>query len=167
MNCKVTLASLTAGLLTVSAFAAAPAQAGERTCRGTIGSTTVDDLLVPQGATCTLDGTTVKGTITVKGDATLRAAHVRVVGNVQSENAKRVVLRGSSVGGSVQHVQGGSAKINNNRVNGDVQMFSNNGEITITRNRIDGNLQCNSNNPAPTGGNNTVGGNKEDQCRSL
>jgi len=94
MNCKVTLASLTAGLLTVSAFAAAPAQAGERTCRGTIGSTTVDDLLVPQGATCTLDGTTVKGTITVKGDATLRAAHVRVVGNVQSENAKRVVLRG-------------------------------------------------------------------------
>jgi len=106
MNRKVTLASLTAGLLTVSAFAAAPAQADERTCRGTIGSTTVDNLLVPQGATCTLDGTTVKGTITVKGDATLRAAHVRVVGNVQSENAKRVVLRGSSVGGSVQHVQG-------------------------------------------------------------
>ena len=52
MNRKVTLASLTAGLLTVSAFAAAPAQAGERTCRGTIGSTTVDNLLVPQDATC-------------------------------------------------------------------------------------------------------------------
>ena len=32
MNRKVTLASLTAGLLTVSAFAAAPAQADERTC---------------------------------------------------------------------------------------------------------------------------------------
>ena len=71
-----------------------PRTGRQRTCRGTIGSTTVDDLLVPQGATCTLDGTTVKGTITVKGDATLRAAHVRVVGNVQSENAKRVVLRG-------------------------------------------------------------------------
>lgn len=163
----VTTAAVATGLLTMSVLGAAPAQADERTCRGTIGAVTVDNLRVPQGATCTLQGTTVKGTITVASDATLRAAQVRVVGNVQSENARRVVVRGSSVGGSVQHVQGGSAVVENNRVTGDVQMFSNRGTITISRNRINGNLQCKSNSPAPQGGGNIVGGNKEDQCRSL
>jgi len=103
----------------------------------------------------------------VQARATLRAERVRVVGNVQSENARRVVVRGSSVGGSIQHVQGGSAEIRNNRVEGDVQMFRNDARIAITGNRIDGNLQCKSNSPAPTGGANRVGGNKEDQCRRL
>lgn len=164
-----TMTTVTAGLGVVAAslLGAAPAQAEERSCRGTIGAVTVDNLRVPQGATCTLDGTVVKGTITVQSQATLRAVQVRVVGNVQSENARRVVVRGSSVGGSIQHVQGGSASVNNNRVTGDVQMFSNSGEIVISRNRINGNLQCKANTPAPTGGGNVVDGNKEDQCRSL
>jgi hypothetical protein len=40
---------------------AGPAQAEERVCRGSIGAKTVDNLRVPQGATCTLNGTYVKG----------------------------------------------------------------------------------------------------------
>lgn len=47
-----------AGLLPL-AFAPA-ASADERTCRGKLGAITVDDLRVPDGATCTLDGTPVK-----------------------------------------------------------------------------------------------------------
>ena len=36
------------------------AEAGDRTCRGTLGAITVDDnLLVPRGATCVLNGTNV------------------------------------------------------------------------------------------------------------
>jgi hypothetical protein len=171
--------------------------AEERTCRGKLGAITVDNLRVPQSATCTLAGTYVKGTIKVESGATLYARGVRVIGNVQAENANRVdvvnrtlsdgtVVR-SRVGGSVQIKQGGSANILSaivtgdiqfesnsralaarlNRVGGSVQAFQNNGGVAIARNVIDGNLQCKGNNPAPTGSKNVVGGNKEDQCKGL
>jgi hypothetical protein len=166
----------------------APAFAEERVCRGTIGATTVDNVRVPQGATCTLNGTFVKGTIKVKRDATLMAIDVRVIGNVQGENAENVVIRATSrIGGSVQVVQGERARVINSRVDGDilydeqdgrvsvissridedVQAFQNTGGVTIRDNRIDGNLQCKQNSPPPTGGGNVVQGNKEDQCKNL
>jgi hypothetical protein len=166
----------------------APALAEERVCRGAIGAVTLDNVRVPQDATCTLSGTLVEGTVKVERNATLKAFDVRVIGNVQAENARKVVVRDrSSVGGSLQIVQGGAAKIvgntingdilfdeqdgplaaNSNRVGGNLQAFQNSGGVTIRENRIDGNLQCKENNPAPTGGGNVVQGNKEDQCKRL
>ncbi len=71
-------------LVAVAAAAAVfPAGASdeERSCRGTIGAATVDNLRVPQGATCALNGTRVKGTVKVERSATLDAFRVRVVGN--------------------------------------------------------------------------------------
>jgi hypothetical protein len=47
--------------------------ADERVCRGTIGAVTVDNVRVPQEATCRLNGTRVKGTVTVKRRAVLIA----------------------------------------------------------------------------------------------
>jgi hypothetical protein len=172
----------------VAVLAPASASAEERVCRGSLGATTVDNLRVPQNATCTLTGTYVKGTVKVERAATLYARNVRVVGNVQGENAKRVnVTRGSRVGGSVQVKQGGAASVwdsfvtfdvqyDSNRgaleaarnvVGGNVQVFQNTGGVRIASNRIDGNLQCKANRPAPTGGGNVVQGNKEDQCARL
>jgi hypothetical protein len=111
---------------------------------------------------------------------------VRVVGNVQAENARNVVVTNSSrIGGSVQVKQGGAAtvtssrithdiqydanrrylKANNNNVGGSIQVIGNSGGAETFRNVINGNLQCKENRPAPTGGGNRVGGNKEDQCR--
>ena len=180
--------ALLAILTMAAALAAAPAAlAEETTCRGTIGARTVDNLRVPEGAACTLTGTTVKGTIKVESKATLDASRVRVVGNVQAENHKFVSLTGSTVGGSVQFDQGGAFKVANtdvegsiqvtsnsgrsrlkaNTVNQDVQVFSHRDGIAIVDNRIDGNLQCKENTPPPTGGGNRVQGNKEDQCRTL
>jgi hypothetical protein len=164
------------------------ARAEERVCRGSLGAITVDNLRVPQGATCTLQGTRVQGTAKVEANATLRATDVRVIGNVQGENANLVVLRGGSrVGGSVQIVQGGGARVIGSNVSGDIlfdendralealrntiggnlQAFQNTGGIEIRGNRIDGNLQCKENQPRPTGGGNIVQGNKEDQCARL
>jgi hypothetical protein len=170
------------------ALAPGVAQAEERVCRGTLGATTVDNLRVPEGASCTLNGTTVKGTLKVERRATLVANHIRVIGNVQAENARRVVVRdGSRIGGSVQIVQGGAARVARstvnadilydenrsalyvlrNQVGGNVQAFQNTGGVEIRGNRIDGNLQCKANSPRPVGGNNIVQGNKEDQCARL
>ena len=172
-------------------LAAAPAaQAEERVCRGTIGSTTVDNLRVPQGATCTLNGTRVEGTVKVERNATLNATAIRVKGNVQSEGFKNILLRqGSVVVGSVQlenGLRGGYGRVLNTRVNGDLQFFSNEarmiargntilanfqanqniGGLVIENNRIAENLQCQSNNPPPVGGGNTAG-DKEGQCARL
>jgi hypothetical protein len=181
---------LLVGAFSLAAVLAAPSavSAEETTCRGSIGSRTVDNLRVPSGATCTLNGTRVEGTIKVARNATLYAYGVRVKGNVQGEEAARVrVLADSRVNGSIQLDDGGNARIRyshiggsiqlkandgwllleRNTVGADVQAFSNSGGVKILRNRIDGNLQCKSNEPRPTGGNNVVEGNKEDQCRRL
>jgi hypothetical protein len=187
MGTKVKLCLLVA---VSTGFAALPSSAAaeERTCRGTIGAITLDNIRVPQGASCTLNGTQAKGTVKVERSATLRANNVRVVGNVQGENARRVdVVGGSRVGGSVQVVQGGAATVADSfitqdilydanaslvralrsRVGGNVQAFQNRGGVQIANNVINGNLQCKENRPAPTGGGNRVGGNKEDQCARL
>ena len=184
---KATLALSTLAL-TALALMPGSAVAEERVCRGTIGAKTLDNVLVPQSASCTLNGTYVKGTVKVERGATLSAGDVRVIGNVQGEGARRVAVTGGSrVGGSVQVVQGGGAKVANSHVNGDIlydenrhalralssqiggslQAFQNTGGVEIRSNVIDGNLQCKENAPRPVGGGNRVGGNKEDQCARL
>jgi hypothetical protein len=170
MNARL-LSLVLPALLGAALLAAAPASAEERTCRGAIGATTVDNLRVPSGATCTLTRTKVKGTVKVERGATLYASAIRVIGNIQAENARRVNVVRSHIGGSVQIVQSrnGStlSKLGRNAVKQDVQYFENRGTISITRNRIIGNLQCKANNPRPKGGGNVVGGTKQDQCASL
>jgi hypothetical protein len=166
----------------------AAASAEETDCAGAIGPATVDNLRVPDGAACELNGTFVKGTIKVETDATLRARSVRVVGNVQAENAARVVVESSEIGGSVQVKQGGGAEVTTSMVTGDIQLDENTGStqrvsdndvngsvqviknvrgVEIRTNIIDGNLQCKENEPPPTGGGNQVQGNAEDQCAAL
>jgi hypothetical protein len=172
----------------LSGLATVPAAAEERVCRGALGAITVDNLRVPQGATCTLTATRIQGTVKVERSATLAASRIVVIGNVQAEGAARVTIRsGSRVGGSIQVVSGGAATVANSVIDGsiqlesnrgalsvaanivgsDVQAFQNRGGVSIADNRIDGNLQCKENVPAPVGGGNTVQGNKEDQCRRL
>jgi hypothetical protein len=195
VNGRIVAASLSAGFffamaVLASAVFAPAAQAEERVCRGTIGATTVDNLRVPQSASCTLNGTRVEGTVKVERNARLTANGIRVKGNVQSEGFKNIVLREASVVvGSVQLENGlsdGSGRVINTRINGDLQFFSNEarmiargntilanfqanqnmGGLVIENNRVAENLQCQSNSPPPTGGNNTAG-DKEGQCARL
>ena len=165
------------------------ALAEERVCRGTIGATTVDNLRVPSGAACTLNGTKVEGTIKVESNAKLTANGMRVIGNIQSEGFQAIAVKEvSKVGGSVQRKNGqsdGSGKVVSTRINDDLQFFStealmvranntilgnlqavqNTGGLVISGNTIAENLQC-KNNPPPTGGGNKAG-DKEDQCAAL
>ena len=177
-----------AASLTILALLPQVALAEEKVCRGTIGARTLDNVKVPEGAACTLKGTKVKGTVKVNRDARLEAVDVNVIGNVQGEGARNVIVRRTSrVGGSIQVVQGKRAQVANSKVNGDIlyddqsarvsalgntvggnmQAFQNTGGTRIAGNVIDGNLQCKENQPAPVGANNRVEGSKEDQCKSL
>lgn len=172
------------------AIFAQQAQAGERVCRGTIGAATLDDVKVPSGATCKLNGTTVKGNVKVYGGAKLYASGVRVNGDVQGEGFKVVVVKERSrVGGNVQLKQGrsgGAGRVVGSRVDGDLQyeenrarmiarsstvlgnlqVFKNTGGAVLKSNRVAENLQCGQNRPAPTGGGNQAGS-KEGQCARL
>ena len=173
------------GLLAL--VAARPAAAEDTTCTGTIGAEGHDNIVVPAGASCTLDGTTAEGNVIVGTGATLTAAGVRVDGNIQAEGAAGVTVTGSQVGGSVQLEQGGGATVAGNRIDSDLQMESNSAALNaegndiggnlqanqntvglaVVDNTIDGNLQCAANDPAPTGGGNVVFGSAEDQCAAL
>ena len=179
--------TVVAALGLLAALGMHPAHAGETVCIDTLGSITVDNLRVPSGEACTLNATTVKGTVTVERNATLYARSVRVMGNIQAENANQVSVANSTVGGSIQIRQCGAATIHrvrvagdiqfgansralnalDNKVGGNLQAFQNRGGVRIAYNRVTGNLQCTENGPAPTGGDNLVQGSKEDQCRGL
>lgn len=153
---------------------AAPAQADDRVCRGSIDAVTVDDnVVVPRGATCVLTGTVVKGNVEVKKGGVLRARGVTVDGNIQAEDARRVIVRAhdgtrSVVEGNIQLEDGRrGGKVLRTVVDGDIQLFDNDGRFVVRGNVVDGNLQCKSNDPKPRGGNNRVAGDKEGQCRAL
>jgi lipopolysaccharide assembly outer membrane protein LptD (OstA) len=185
LSTTVMAATFIAGL---SIAGASPVAAEERSCRGTLGAVTVDNLRVPEGARCVLNGTRVKGTITVQEDATLIARNVRVVGSVQAEGARDVrVLAGSRINGSVEVKQGDAALVANSvvgadiqydeqssrvtvigtTVGGNIQIVKNEGGVTVRGNVVDGNLECKENAPAPVGGRNVVDGSKVDQCARL
>ena len=159
------LAGVVAGI--ALAATAGTAAAEERVCRGAIGASTVDNLRVPDGATCRLSGTVVQGTVSVGSGARLIARGIRVVGNVQAEGHRAVTVVLSRVGGSVQLVQGRAANVSRNSIGSDLQAFENRGTQTFRANRIDGNLQCKENVRRPVGGGNVVEGNREDQCSRL
>lgn len=178
MNRTATLAvTLAPAAMAASLLVAPAAHADDRTCRGSIGNAQVDDnVIVPRGATCTLNGTRVDGNVEVRSGATLIARGVRVGGNIQAENHERVVVKSravddrtvkSRIGGSIQLVQGGGGRLLRNVVDSDIQLFSNDARFTVRGNVVGGNLQCKSNSPRPVGGGNRVEGNKEDQCRGL
>jgi hypothetical protein len=133
----------------------APAALAEETeCRGAIGATTVDNLKVPQGASCTLNGTKVKGTITVESEAKLYAKGVRVIGSIQSDGFQTIIVRErfevdgsvqrSKVGGNVQlknGLSGGIGRVMATRINGDLQFEANEAQIVARKNAIFRNLQ--------------------------
>jgi hypothetical protein len=187
MNLTARFPTARIAVIALAAFGAAPAFAEETICTGTIGPVSLDNIFVPDGATCVLDRTRANGNLVIGTGATLQATSVRINGSVQAEGASHVQVGGSStVGGSVQIVQGHSATLNKVRVSGDIlldsnhgalkavanvvggnlQVFQNEGGVLLRNNRIDGNLQCKANAPAPRGSGN-VAASKEDQCARL
>src|SRR5688500_16342576 len=101
MRTHLTLRILTAALVLAGTSFAAHAE--ETTCTGTIGTRTLDNIRVPAGRNCTLNGTRAIGTVKVENGASLAAHGVQVNGNIQAEGAYNVLVRRNSfVGGSIQ-----------------------------------------------------------------
>jgi hypothetical protein len=159
----------------------------DEVCRNDAGIVVFENLKVPDGTECVLNGTIIEGNVFVYRGATLIASGIRTEGNIQAEGAMSVIIDGEShVGGNIQVKQGFAASIRATTIEGDVQLesnggpvdaelnvvggnlqvFQNEGGVTLNGNRIAENLQCKENTPRPSGAGN-VAGDKEDQCAGM
>jgi hypothetical protein len=147
-----------------------------------------DNLIVTEGSTVVLRGSTVDENIFVYDRALLRTNGAFVGGNIQATGARKMVVIRTEIGGSVQLDNGrgpiligldtiegniqlfsndaGSGRIivAGNNVHSDVQIFSNlSAMLNVSYNVIDGNLQGESNDVPPTGRGNRVEGETDGQ----
>jgi hypothetical protein len=140
---------------------------GEYSCSDSLGAVIVDNLLVPQDHTCTLNRTRVLGNIKVETGATLDAFNINVSGSIQADKAGSIRITDSTLRGSLQVVESNSVFLDISYIEGDVQLVKNTNSITVLNNTIAGNLQCKDNEIMPAGWGNVVSGNKEEQCSGL
>lgn len=111
-------------------------------CNGTIGAVTVNDIAVPANATCTLDGTRVRGNITVGTNGTLVARAVRVDGSIQAEDALALRTSANSViNGDIQAKRRAAVRIEATTIIGNLQIEEQGTSLITSGSRIGGNLQ--------------------------
>jgi len=186
MKTKLGIGAALGATLTVAA--ASPGLAADDVrCTGTIGAVEVKNVVVPEDATCTLEGTRVLGDVSVLEDAELFARDIDVRGSVQAQKADGVRLVQSSVRSIVKAQEGGPVTVRRTQIGADLQVSKltgavtldrnlvgnglqaqeNRGGVSITGNRIRTNLFCQDNEPAPVGGGNVVGGDAQGQCEDL
>ncbi|MGE0801523.1 MAG: hypothetical protein AB7G13_12845 [Lautropia sp.] len=150
-----------------AAPATLPAANSRNICAGiAITGRRIENLSVPDGATCVLDrGTRIDGNLELGTGAELFARGIIVGGNVQGQQTGAVLLETSTVGGSVQLDRGGAATIVASTVEGsvqwkeraamlyvvgtrigaDLQLFANRGGATLADNQVGGNIQADEN----------------------
>jgi hypothetical protein len=165
--------------------------ADDTICNGTV-TGSHDNVIVPEGAVCTLTdaflngnvkvlrngGITISGRTFINGNVQSEdgGAYVRIAGpsvtvggNLQIKYAYQAstVQSGTQIRGNLQYVENsGFLAVDGVFIRGDLQLFKNTGGASLTNNTIRQNMQCKENVPAPLGGGNRAG-DKEDQCRRL
>lgn len=165
---------------------------GNTSCTGAL-TGTFRNVVVPDGASCSLPGAMVDGNVQVKRDASLsigpRGA-TTIRGNVQADHCRSLALAGAvtvegnvqiqqctadsgyagpgvQIGGNFQcHDNSGACRAVNGSVGGNVQVDNNTSAFPseISGNTIRGNLQCKGNVPAPTHTASNTARKKEGQC---
>jgi len=145
--------------LTLVLAVATPVRADVYICIGTSHPGTVDNLRVPQDASCTLNGTRVEGNIEVERNGTLHAYTVRVDGNIQSDGGALInVYQNSSVGGSIQADNVGQVNVYSGTFVGGSVQIKISGGASINGVEIDSGLLFDTNTRALLASDNTVGG---------
>jgi hypothetical protein len=175
---RVVVASLLVALLAVL-YGASPASAADTQCNGTpgapetIGAVTVDQVVVPDGGWCRLDGTTVNQNVILGVGSNLWAKNAQVGGNIQGTNGPRAVrILQSDVQGNIQVKKatnpiiigdarckidpyvGGNIQLEENlggigicemEIEEDLQLFKNTGRIGVFNNDVGENMQITDN----------------------
>jgi hypothetical protein len=140
--------ALAAGLL-LAAVLAKPAWAAETECVGTL-TGVYDNVVVPPGAFCTLQGALVTGNVKVLEDATLQANASTIRGNVEGPQVRQILLQfETQVGGNLL-IKGADPGTTNGfdinvHIEGNVLLEENQGRVFIDAAIVDGNLAVKNN----------------------
>lgn len=111
-------------------------------CDGTLGAIDVDDVEVPDGATCILDGTRVDGNVIVGDGATLDVIGAHIEGNIQAEDTHEVRTgQRTFVGGNIQVKRQAVVWIDDTVIDGDLQVEEGGASLVVYGTVIGGNLQ--------------------------
>jgi DUF4097 and DUF4098 domain-containing protein YvlB len=167
------LALGTAVALVLMGLQAKPAQADDTICTGVV-TGPHDNVVVPPGAFCTLQGAQVMGNVKVLEDATLQANASRIEGNVQGDKSRGVLLQfqtqvegdfqvkggsqsaAGTTGFDILTRVGGDAKVEENQgrtfidaatVGGDIHVLKSTGFIEVEFNTVGGNVKIEDNVP--------------------
>jgi hypothetical protein len=111
-------------------------------CNGVLGAVTVDEVFVPNGATCTLNGTRVRGNAKVSFDGSLAANGARIDGSIQADDARAVTTTaGTVVIGNVQVKRRALTRVENTVIDGDLQIEERGASVRSFDTRVNGNVQ--------------------------
>lgn len=167
------------------------APSGDGVCRGSL-TGFLDNVTVPEGASCSLWDARVKGNVKVyRGGRLTVSGQTSIGGNLQSDDEGgyvRVTGPGVVIGGNVQikkaheasaiqagtEVRGnfeyeensGFLSVEGLFLHGDFKLSKNTGGAVLTNNAISKKMECKENSPAPSGAGNRAGV-KEGQCAGL
>ena len=146
-----TASCLAALIVTAAGLAALPAAATSETdCDGTIGRRMVERVVIPNGATCQLNGTTVRQNVVVGPGASLVTHNARLLGSVQATHGPRSVrLLDTNVRGNI-HVRDarGTILIGNSgcgldpSAGNNIHLVHNSGPIGLCKMTIRGNVHA-------------------------
>ena len=129
------------------------AQAADSFCDGTLGKVKIaDNVIVQSGEVCTLDETSVKGSVKVEPGGALKTLSARISGNIQADEAEWVEIgEGTSVDGNVQLVGTSGVpavdipnSVCGTYIKGDLQVKDSETPFALgcaSGNQVDGNLQ--------------------------
>ena len=159
---------------------ASAAQAANTSCTGTLSGSITGNIVVPNGASCTLSNATVTGDVHVLQNASLTIDATQqpttINGNVLANQCTSALLKGGvtvsasvqirqcaqpsgfvgpgvKIGGDFQCINnGGGCQADLGDVQGSVQVQLNNSSAAsdISLVSVGGNLECQANTPAPT-----------------
>jgi hypothetical protein len=171
----------------------APSRAADVLCTGPIGAVTVDNLIVPDNVTCTLNKTRINGSVELGLNSILIARGVTIIGNIQGDGAKTITITqagpstspiSSQVGGNIELQNSGAVTINagtsiagdiisqkggavtivaGTRVGGDIILEEHTGLLIINSNSVRGSVQVSKNLGGARIRSNTIAGNL--QCQ--
>ena len=138
--------TICASVLSLGMLAAQDAAAADRYCPPNPTRTVKGNVIVKGEKPCQLS-VKVKGNVEVKYGAVLEAKEARILGNVQAEGAKQVVLEDTYVRGDVQlkYLEGTDmheSEVSDSKIRGNVQLEGNKTPIEVDDNKISGDLQA-------------------------
>jgi hypothetical protein len=155
---------LVALIVALIAFPATAQAAPNTECRDTIGPVLIEGtIVVPDGETCTLEGTVVDGLIVVGTGSTLIAQGVEVIKagtvNIQAYGAARIEVTGlllpgetevpeelrTSLLGGIQAIAGGTVIISDTELGGGFQALNNSGPVVLTDSFAEGAVELGKN----------------------